>query len=486
MAVSYSFHLSNRTNAVSTIQKAVQVSRHNLRAYKSDEYDKNQIEILRGSSKSILDDVKEIYHREFDDLIKEYNKGKRADRQIGDYLKKISDSRGDVACEIIIQIGDRDFWADKSMDEKKQMKHIFADQVKYLEQLVPELKIASAVVHFDEKSPHMHIVGVPVASGYKQGLSRQVAKTKVFTADRLSELQDKMRARAEFGMRLQQNSNVFGEEDLKEKEKGRSKWLPKHVLDEYYKLEASNKELQASNEKLKLDNSNLVYEQMANEIILGDSEEKLKENDSRLEAQKNELKEVSEKADKAQNDLLRAEHKLNVINKEIGVKEARIKELEPLEARVDELEKEVAKKEKELDNWNKIIAIAEAKIDELQESIKSIKNKLITLFSLPKRAERIEAKERYFEALESYKNSLSTEEYEAFRKMDWIKISEMKPDCLFDMAAHKMQQLAFDYYDNYGDHLTIDGLVKDIEQREADLDIPKFEEETSKSKGRSR
>ena len=120
MAVSYSFHLSNRTNAVSTIQKAVQVSRHNLRAYKSDEYDKNQIEILRGSSKSILDDVKEIYHREFDDLIKEYNKGKRADRQIGDYLKKISDSRGDVACEIIIQIGDRDFWADKSMDEKNK------------------------------------------------------------------------------------------------------------------------------------------------------------------------------------------------------------------------------------------------------------------------------------------------------------------------------------------------------------------------------
>ena len=484
MAVSYSFHLSNKSNAVSTIQKIGQVSRHNLREYKSDEYDRNQITILRGSSESVLEDVKKIYHSEFDSLIEEYNEGKRADRQINDYLKKVSDSRNDVACEIIIQLGDKEFWKDKSLAEKKQMTYIFNDQVRYLEQLVPELKIASAVIHYDESSPHMHVVGVPIASGYKQGLKRQVAKTKVFTAERLSELQDKMRARAEVGMSFDKNSNVFGDEVLKDKEKGRNKDIPKYALDEYYKLEASNKELQASNEKLKSDNSNLVYEQMANEIILGDSEKKLKENDSRLEAQKNELKEVSEKADKAQNNLLRAEHRLNVVNKEIEEKEAKIEELEPLEARVDELEKEVAKKEKELDNWNKIIAIAEAKVNELQESIKSIKNKLINLFSLPKRAERIEAKERYFEALESYKNSLSTEEYEAFRKMDWIKISEMEPDCLFDMAAHKMQQLAFDYYDKFGDCLSVDGLIEDFERREKELDIPKFEEEISK--GRSR
>ena len=444
MAVSYSFHLSNKSNAVSTVQKVGQVSRHNLRAYKSEDYDKNQIEILRGSSKSILDDVKKIYHEEFDELIEKYNEGKRADRQIGDYLKKISDSRGDVACEIIIQIGDRDFWSDKSMSEKKQMTYLFSDQVKYLEQLVPELKIASAVVHFDESSPHMHVVGVPIADGYKKGMERQVAKTKVFTAERLSELQDKMRARAEFGMKLQQNSNVFGEEDLKEKEKGRSKWLPKHILTEY------------------------------NEII------------SKTEEEKNKAERYADIAEKAHNSVLRAEKRLIEVNKELEGKEAKIKELEPLEARVDELEKEVAKKAKELDNWNKIIAIAEAKVNELQESIKSIKNKLITLFSLPKRAERIEAKERYFEVLERYENYLSTEEYEAFRKMDWIKISEMEPDSLHNMAAHNMQQFAFDYYDNYGDHLTVDGLEKEIEQKEADLDIPKFEEEISKSKGRSR
>ena len=414
MAVSYSFHLSTKSHALSTVQKVGQVSKHNLRAYKSADYDKNEIEILRGSSKSILDDVKEIYHKEFDSLVEEYNDGRRADRQIKDYLKKVSDSRSDVACEFIIQIGDKDFWKDKTMSEKKQMTYLFADQVKYLEQLVPELKVASAVVHYDEASPHMHIVGVPVASGYKQGLSRQVAKTKVFTAERLSELQDKMRARAEFGMKLQQNINVFGAEVLKEKEKGRNKDIPKYALDEYYQAISM--------------------------------------------------------AEKAHNSVFEAESRLNELNKDIESKEAKIKELEP---HIESLEKKA-------DNWSKIIRIAEKRVDELKDSLKNIQAKIIKLFSLPTRAERIEAKERYFEALEECKASLSAEDYEAFRKMDWQRISEMD---ISTSAGDKMFDLAWNYFDSY-ENLTVDGLVKDIEQREAELNIPKFDIE--KVKGRSR
>ncbi len=55
--------------------------------------------------------------------------------------------------------------------------------------------VANAVVHMDEDSPHMHVVGVPVATGYKKGLSKQVSKRKVFTKEVLSEvLQDELRA----------------------------------------------------------------------------------------------------------------------------------------------------------------------------------------------------------------------------------------------------------------------------------------------------
>lgn len=231
MAFSYSFHLSSKSNAVSTTGKAAQCGRHNLRLYQSDKYDRSQIEILKGSDHSIMDDIRKIYHDEFDEPLKTYNEHVRSDRRIDDYLKHVSDSRGDVAAEIIIQVGDKNFWADKTMDQKKQMSYIFKDQLRALEKLCPEFKIASAVVHYDEKSPHMHIVGVPVVDGYQKGLSKQVAKTKVFTKARLSYLQDVMRENMEKG--LEMNPELFNGVDLKPKEKGRNKDIPKEAMDEY-------------------------------------------------------------------------------------------------------------------------------------------------------------------------------------------------------------------------------------------------------------
>ncbi|WP_440284790.1 plasmid recombination protein [Eshraghiella crossota] len=41
-----------------------------------------------------------------------------------------------------------------------------------LRKRLPQFVVANAVVHLDEDSPHMHIVGAPVADGYKKGLSK--------------------------------------------------------------------------------------------------------------------------------------------------------------------------------------------------------------------------------------------------------------------------------------------------------------------------
>lgn len=242
MAFSYSFHLSSKSNAVSTTGKAAQCGRHNLRLYQSDKYDRSQIEILKGSDHSIMDDIRKIYHDEFDEPLKTYNEHVRSDRRIDDYLKHVSDSRGDVAAEIIIQVGDKNFWADKTMDQKKQMSYIFKDQLRALEKLCPEFKIASAVVHYDEKSPHMHLIGVPVVDGYQKGLSKQVAKTKVFTKTRLSYLQDVMRENMEKG--LEMNPELFKDVELKPKEKGRNKDIPKEAMDEYTRIKDETKQLQ--------------------------------------------------------------------------------------------------------------------------------------------------------------------------------------------------------------------------------------------------
>lgn len=240
MAFSYSFHLSSKSNAVSTTGKVAQCGRHNLREYKSDKYDRTQIEVIRGSN-SLTSDVREIYHREFDQPLKEYNENVRPDRRIDDYMEHVSNSRGDVAAEIIIQVGDKDFWKDKAMDQKKKMSYIFKDQIRSLEKLCPEFKIASAVIHYDEKSPHMHVIGVPVVDGYKKGLSKQVAKTKVFTKARLSYLQDTMRENMEKG--LQMNPDLFKYVDLKPKEKGRNKDIPKEAMDEYTRIKDETEKL---------------------------------------------------------------------------------------------------------------------------------------------------------------------------------------------------------------------------------------------------
>ena len=234
MSFSYSFHLSNKGNALTTTAKVGGASKHNLRLYKSDEYDRNQIVILEGSSDSILDDVKQIYHEEFDEALERYNEKVRPDRRIDDYLDHVSNIKSDVACEVIIQVGDMDFWQDKNLDERKQMTDVFKSQLDDLKELMPDFKIASAVIHYDEKSPHLHVVGVPVHEGYKKGLEKQVAKTKVFTQNSLSMLQDKMRERVQERMK---GMDIFKDMELKEKEIGRNKDIPKYALGEFYELE---------------------------------------------------------------------------------------------------------------------------------------------------------------------------------------------------------------------------------------------------------
>lgn len=252
MAFSYSFHLSAKKNAVATTAKINSIGKHNLRLYKnSEDFDRNKIEVLIGSRSSILDSVKQIYRDEFDVALRAYNDGKRADRQIDDYLKHVSESRSDCAAEIIIQIGDMDFWKNKDLGQRQRMTEVFADQIESLEKLVPEFKIASAVIHYDEASPHLHVVGVPVADNYKHGMEKQVAKTKIFTADRLGFLQDRMRQEVEKSMRLGKVKDLFEGMELKEKELGRNKDIPIHEMKNYRELQKASRTLQKDVEILK-------------------------------------------------------------------------------------------------------------------------------------------------------------------------------------------------------------------------------------------
>lgn len=252
MAFSYSFHISSKGHAVGTIGKVVQVSKHNLRAYKSDEYARSQISVLAGSETSILDSVRQIYDDEFSSALEEYNSKKRPDRQIRDYLEHVNQSRNDVAVEVIIQIGDKEFWQDKTPEQFKSMDEVFKKQLADLEKLLPAFKIASAVVHYDESSPHMHVVGVPVAEGGVRGMKKQCVKTKVFTTDSLVMLQEEMRIKAQ--QKMDSVPELFAGVELKEKEEGRNQDYPKYMMD---KIDAAEKELNGLKQEVKTQRTEL-------------------------------------------------------------------------------------------------------------------------------------------------------------------------------------------------------------------------------------
>ena len=87
-----------------------------------------------------------------------------------------------------------DFWNDKDKEYRLKMIDVYNEQVKDLIKNVPNFKIANATIHFDEVSPHiLHIVGVPVFYDCKRGMKKQVAKSKLFTKNTLTQIQDKMR-----------------------------------------------------------------------------------------------------------------------------------------------------------------------------------------------------------------------------------------------------------------------------------------------------
>lgn len=120
-----------------------------------------------------------------------------------------------MAVEIIIQCGDKEFWEENNKD-KIFMRRVYPLLLKKLQEYLPDFKIANAVVHFDEASPYMHVVGVLVGHGFKRGLETKVSKRTVFTQETLSKvLQDQLREDVEYYMK-----QIYGVE-IREKRQGK-------------------------------------------------------------------------------------------------------------------------------------------------------------------------------------------------------------------------------------------------------------------------
>ena len=249
--VSGTTSLSN--NAIQNAKDLSDVNKHNLRDYD------NQRELIRTiyGTNDIVNDVKQVYLDEFEEARLEYNNNQtREDRKIEDYFKKVCNSQNDIACEIIIELGDMGFWNDKDKEYRFKMVDVYNEQIKDLIKIVPDFKIANATIHFDEVSPHMHIVGVPVAQNCTRGMKKHVGKSKLFTKTSLTEIQDKMRNACI------KSFNKFYDMDfkLKEKQKGRNQDINVNEMGNYReikkKLKQKEQKLEKANTQTKtLDNT---------------------------------------------------------------------------------------------------------------------------------------------------------------------------------------------------------------------------------------
>ena len=245
---SYSFHISSRQHAIKNKKQLVSFYKHILRLYqeKKGTYDKDKIiELIENPCKSANDYVK-VFNKSFSNELLEYNnKQKRDDRKIDDYFKHVESSDKDIAVEIIIQISDKYYW-DENPDKRKFMEDVYREQIKDLQEMFPNLIITNAMLHLDEASPHIHILGIPKATDYKRGLQAQCAKSKVFTPEILEKTQEEMREKALNSMRK------FADPDFtfKKKEKGRNFDYSKEKIIE---LKTNNDKINQVNNDLKSD-----------------------------------------------------------------------------------------------------------------------------------------------------------------------------------------------------------------------------------------
>ena len=422
--LSYSFHIGsdkNKKNSVrltsknnvsgtnsmsnNAIQNAKQLSttdKHNYRKYDNRQ---DEIVVIKGTT-SLYNDVLRFYKNEFEEARLEYNnKQTRDDRKIDDYFKKISNnSKSDLAVQIIIELGNKKFWDTKSMTYKHKMTNVFIKQVDDLELLLPNFKICSAIIHYDETSPHLHIVGVPIKYNCKTGMSMQVGKTDVFTRNSLKELQDKMRI-----LCIEEYNKEYNlDATLKKKLKGRNKDI--HVSDminyQYTKdlIEKNQKNLEIiNNNSIELDKDTINIK----DKILKLKKASLKKDTYLLSKEdKKILENYIDKIDKTNNEYKKINglsSSLNSLNQTIKEDKKAIKVLtennKALELRVKNLTFKTENQEKLISDLKQDNFNLKYRLQQLEEFFK----KLVNLFK--RMIKKDSKKESYLEVLEDMHNN---------------------------------------------------------------------------------
>ena len=361
-SISVSMHIGSDKNAIKTMADIKRCDLHNNRKYKNEKNEDINLSLskynitLKGT-KNIYTDMENFYKTEFADALYNYNlKQQREDRKIVDYLTKMEkDTKTNIGVEILFQIGDKEDWKDKTLEEKQKSTDIFKTAILELEKR--NIKVVNAALHLDETSPHLHVIAVPIIEGQKRGLEKQVSQNKVITREVIRELREVIEKNF-----IEKYNRIYGTS----KELKRGSEIEEHLQAQDYKNtkkilevakkygdklelkeELENKTNQLTNELTKLGNENKEKLKRKNE---------LENNINNIDKENQTYKEILEK------------NKKNLETSTAGLT-AEIKELESKIKVVKQI-KEDKNKELELEFINKASKIKE--IEQIKEEIKKL------------------------------------------------------------------------------------------------------------------
>ena len=350
-------------NAIQNAKDLSKANKHNLRDYDNQ---RELITTIYGTN-DIVEDVKQVYLDEFEQAKIEYNAKTRTDRQVKDYFQKMCDSQNDIACEIIIELGDMDFWQDKDDEYRYKMTDVYNEQIQDLSKILPTFKIANATIHYDETSPHMHVIGVPVIENCKRGMKKQVGKSQIFTKDSLKIIQDKMRCAC-----IKSYNKFYGVDSrLKTKQKGRNQDINVNEMGNYRemkkKLEQEKQKLENANKKTKkLDNTSKDVVKILDNLKspLLDKNNKLISNEN-IENIKNYIENVT--------DITKTVRSVNDLN--IAIKDFEHSAFE-IEQENHSLKYQIELKDDEIGNLKSELSTKDKIINKLKEEKEGLKSQL--------------------------------------------------------------------------------------------------------------
>lgn len=174
--------------------------------------------------------IKDVYKEVFQDAVDDYNqKQKRSDRKIKNYFSKVKKSKNlDVQKEFIIQAGKMGQQLDSDPVENERLqKQVLETYLDNFQKTYPQLHVYSAVIHVDEKSPHLHMAVVPEASGYKRGVSKQPSFSKAVGIKNIDDFRQFCEANR--NLLKQSVEQVLGA-DVEREEVGTHAYLPPQAL----------------------------------------------------------------------------------------------------------------------------------------------------------------------------------------------------------------------------------------------------------------